>query len=47
MTLTVDASIGRAVYPVDGADAESLLHAADLAMYRNKRERSGLHVLRV
>jgi diguanylate cyclase (GGDEF)-like protein len=47
VTLTIDASIGRAVYPADGADAESLLHAADLAMYRNKRERSGLHVLRV
>jgi len=45
VTLSVDASIGRAVYPVDGADAGSLLHAADLAMYRNKRKRSGPELL--
>jgi diguanylate cyclase (GGDEF)-like protein len=47
VTLSVDASIGRAAYPADGADAAALLHAADVAMYRNKRERSGLEVLRL
>jgi diguanylate cyclase (GGDEF)-like protein len=46
VTLCVDASIGRAVYPADGTDAQSLLHAADLAMYRNKRTRSGLQLAR-
>jgi diguanylate cyclase (GGDEF)-like protein len=40
VTLSVGASIGRAVYPADGADAETLMHAADVAMYGNKRKRS-------
>jgi diguanylate cyclase (GGDEF)-like protein len=47
VTLCVDASIGRAVYPADGADAESMLHAADLAMYRNKRMHSAPQLSRV
>jgi diguanylate cyclase (GGDEF)-like protein/PAS domain S-box-containing protein len=34
--VTVEASIGVAVFPRDGADAESLLKAADLAMYAAK-----------
>jgi diguanylate cyclase (GGDEF)-like protein/PAS domain S-box-containing protein len=34
--LCVTASIGIAIYPNDGEDAESLLHHADLAMYRIK-----------
>ena len=35
---TVTASIGIGVYPDDGRDAEELLKAADVAMYRTKRE---------
>ncbi|MEY4593115.1 MAG: hypothetical protein RIR18_2010 [Pseudomonadota bacterium] len=33
----VGASIGVAIYPDDGVDAESLMHSADLAMYEAKR----------
>jgi len=33
----VGCSVGLAFFPVDGADAETLLHSADLAMYRVKR----------
>ncbi|MGE5126120.1 MAG: putative bifunctional diguanylate cyclase/phosphodiesterase, partial [Betaproteobacteria bacterium] len=36
--LTLGASAGIAIYPEDGADAETLLHDADLAMYRAKQE---------
>jgi diguanylate cyclase (GGDEF)-like protein/PAS domain S-box-containing protein len=39
--LTVGASIGIALYPQHGADAESLLRCADVAMYLAKREASG------
>lgn len=35
--LNVTASIGIAIYPTDGDDADSLLHHADLAMYRIKK----------
>jgi predicted signal transduction protein with EAL and GGDEF domain len=35
-TCFVQASIGLAVYPQDGADAEALLRSADIAMYRAK-----------
>jgi diguanylate cyclase (GGDEF)-like protein len=35
-TCFVQASVGLAVYPQDGADAEALLRNADIAMYRAK-----------
>lgn len=35
------ASIGAAVYPDDADTKDGLLHAADAAMYRKKRERQG------
>ena len=37
----VGATVGVALAPLDGSDAESLLHAADLAMYRGKKEGRG------
>jgi diguanylate cyclase (GGDEF)-like protein len=36
--LDVSATVGIAVSPYDGTDAEALLHAADVAMYRGKKE---------
>jgi diguanylate cyclase (GGDEF)-like protein len=36
--IDVGATIGIALYPEDGEDAEALLRAADIAMYRGKRE---------
>ncbi len=36
--LEVGATIGIALYPPDGSDAEALLRSADIAMYRGKRE---------
>ena len=44
--LFVTSSIGVSVYPHDGVDAESLIRAADTAMYRAKedgRDRAQLH----
>jgi diguanylate cyclase (GGDEF)-like protein/PAS domain S-box-containing protein len=38
--IKVSASIGVALYPLDGEDSEALLRAADTAMYRVKRERN-------
>ncbi|WP_295387558.1 bifunctional diguanylate cyclase/phosphodiesterase [uncultured Thiodictyon sp.] len=37
----VSASIGIALYPTDGSDAETLLQSADLAMYRAKQRGRG------
>lgn len=38
LTLEVGASLGIALCPSDGENAEGLLHAADLAMYRAKQD---------
>ncbi|WP_334157738.1 GGDEF domain-containing protein [Oryzomicrobium sp.] len=37
-SLVVQASMGISRYPEDGADAASLLHSADIAMYRAKHQ---------
>ena len=44
--LRVGASIGISVYPQDGADAETLLRLADIAMYRAKQgsDAEGEHI---
>ena len=41
VNLTITASIGIAVYPQNGATADSLVAHADQAMYRAKRDKSG------
>lgn len=43
--LEVNGSLGAALFPHHGADAEALIHAADSAMYTAKRERSQTHLL--
>jgi diguanylate cyclase len=41
LTLSIQASIGIASSPADGATADALLRSADAAMYEAKRTRSG------
>jgi diguanylate cyclase (GGDEF)-like protein/PAS domain S-box-containing protein len=42
-TLYVGASVGSAMSPLDGGEAEALTRSADLALYRAKGEGGGLH----
>jgi diguanylate cyclase (GGDEF)-like protein len=42
LTLVVDASIGIASFPIDGADAGTLVQHSDVAMYVAKRGRHGI-----
>ena len=42
-TLHASASVGIAMYPADGADVETLLRHADIAMYHSKGLASGGH----
>ena len=44
MQLLVDASMGLAFYPADGADSNALLRSADVAMYAAKRKGGGISV---
>ena len=39
--LTLGASIGRAVFPIDADDADGLLRCADATMFGVKRETRG------
>lgn len=43
-TLQIGVSMGIAIAPVDGASGDALLHAADAALYRAKRDRTGFAI---
>ena len=47
MTIRLLGSLGVALYPHHGNDSESLIHAADLAMYTAKREKAQVQFLAV
>lgn len=42
--INVDASLGLAIYPMHGTDAETLLRRADIALHEAKRSRQGVGV---
>ncbi len=44
MSLDLGVSVGAALYPQHGADLEALIHNADVAMYKAKRERLGFSI---
>jgi diguanylate cyclase (GGDEF)-like protein len=44
MPLELDASLGIAMYPDDGADSHAVLRSADVAMYTAKHSKTGLAV---
>ncbi|MCW8935036.1 MAG: EAL domain-containing protein [Gammaproteobacteria bacterium] len=44
MKLEVDASIGIAMFPEDGADSHALLRSADVAMYEAKNKGGGIQI---
>lgn len=41
VTMTIEASVGGAMSPLDGLTAQELLDAADIDMYRDKTQRNG------
>lgn len=47
VTLSVGVSIGIALFPLHGKDAEGLMHAADTAMYHAKKTKSGFVIFQV
>ena len=46
MSFEIEASVGIALYPDDGATVEVLLQRADVAMYLAKERRTGVETLR-
>lgn len=44
LSLDIGVSIGAAMHPEHGADLDSLIHNADVAMYQAKRERLGYSI---
>jgi diguanylate cyclase (GGDEF)-like protein len=44
MTLDLGVSVGTALYPEHGTDLETLVHNADVAMYKAKREQLGFSI---
>ena len=44
LTLEVEASIGIAIFPEHGTDADTLLRHADVAMYQSKEAHSGVEI---